>query len=121
MTTKSDRPEHWALRASTYSQLKWVSNRRLLDFMVACAELKPHHRLLDAGTGNGAVAQACAPHVGEVLAVDFCHDMLAQRNTNQHHNLRFEVADLRQLPYPDACFDRVTARNVFHNILAERD
>ncbi len=112
---------HWAQRAPTYNRLKWVANRRLLAQLVSYADLQPHHTVLDAGTGTGVVALGMAPHVRAVYGIDFCPEMLRRANLNSHQNVVFQVGDIRSIPFGSNTFDRVTARNVFHNILPEED
>lgn len=46
--------------------------------MVKAARLTGREKVLDAGCGTGHTALTFAPHVAEVIAVDFTEGMLAQ-------------------------------------------
>jgi len=68
-------------------------------------------RVLDCATGTGDLALAFKRAVGpggEVVGTDFCAEMLeaAPRKARRAGlEVRFEVADVLALPYPDASFD----------------
>ncbi len=82
--------------------------------LIAYADLRPAHRVLDLACGTGDVtflAAACVPG-GEVVGVDIHPDMLALAEAKRPASLpapvRFVQADATALPFPDASFDRVT-------------
>ena len=72
-------------------------------------------RVLDFGCGIGRVAAALAPLAAEVIGVDLSEQMVAQARarTAGVPNLRFEVSDGIDLPFPDASFDLVLAVDSF--------
>ncbi len=72
-------------------------------------------RVLDFGCGIGRVAAALAPLAAEVIGVDLSEQMVAQARarTAGLPNLRFEVSDGIDLPFPDASFDLVLAVDSF--------
>lgn len=70
-------------------------------------------RILDCATGTGDFAIEFARVVGSkgvVIATDICQPMLdiLKRKAQSYGQLRIEVADMQQLPYPDATFDIVS-------------
>ncbi len=75
--------------------------------------------ILDVGCGDGKISVAIAERVprGAVLGVDPSHDMIAfacsRYAPGTHGNLRFEVGDVRQLPYRNQ-FDLVVSFNALH-------
>src|SRR5262245_55225983 len=76
--------------------------------------LAPGARVLDAACGTGASALAAAEAVGpdgEVVGVDLAENMLelARRkaSTRVLRNVRFSLADITALDYPDEHFDAV--------------
>jgi SAM-dependent methyltransferase len=105
----------WKVRAPLYSQLQWVQQEDLLVFMVDHCGATKKDRVLDLGTGTGAVARALAPHVSYVLGVDSEPAMLEQAKS-ACPNVEFRVMDVQQLDLPDCSFDLVTARMVLHHV-----
>ena len=78
---------------------------------VARSGAKAGDRVLDCATGTGDLAlefrRAVGPE-GEVIGTDFCEAMLAHapaKAARAKLPVRFEVADVLALPYPDASFD----------------
>lgn len=83
--------------------------------------LRPGMRLLDAGCGPGSITvglvAAVAP--GEVVGVDLEPRQIAAARALAHERqalgVRFAVADVYRLPFPDASFDAAFAYTVlFH-------
>jgi demethylmenaquinone methyltransferase/2-methoxy-6-polyprenyl-1,4-benzoquinol methylase len=78
---------------------------------VEASGAKPGFSVLDCATGTGDLALAFKRAVGrqgEVLGTDFCADMLEQAPRKAQSaglDVRFEVADVLALPYPDHRFD----------------
>jgi demethylmenaquinone methyltransferase/2-methoxy-6-polyprenyl-1,4-benzoquinol methylase len=89
---------------------------------VRCSGVRPGDRVLDCATGTGDLAlefkRAVGP-TGEVVATDFCEEMLALGPTKAARAglpVRFETADLLALPYPDASFDVVSVAFGIRNV-----
>jgi len=94
-----------------------IMGRAMTDIIVAEANIVPHLRVLDVacGTGEPAISIATAMNgTGMVTATDISADPLAigeQRARERNlSNIRFRLADVHALPFPDASFDRVTSR-----------
>lgn len=96
--------------------------RVIADVVEAAAELPPGARVLDLGTGPGllpvSLATAC-PSL-RIDAVDLAPEMIEQARRNAadagrtapdspRAPISFEVADVGQLPYPDASFDLIVS------------
>ena len=75
-------------------------------------------RVLDVGTGVGAVAIALAPHVAEVTGVDVVPEVLDQARELARgvENVRFAEADAGRLPFPVGAFDLVTCVRTLHHV-----
>ncbi len=74
-------------------------------------------RVLDVGTGAGALAFALAPHVREVVAVDVDAEKLERARTHTGHaNVEIREADAAHLPFELGEFDLVCERAVLHHV-----
>ena len=74
---------------------------------VRMADPKPGDRILDCATGTGDLAIAFHKAVGErgvVVGTDFTPEMIELARAKSP-SIRFEVADVTSLPYPNASFD----------------
>lgn len=90
-----------------------------LPVMVEAANLKGDERVLDAGCGAGHTAASFAPHVGEVVALDFTATMLNQVEVLAEEraltNLSTKLGDVEKLPFADSSFDLVVSRYSAHH------
>lgn len=79
--------------------------------LVSLSNAKVGDKVLDCATGTGDLAIEFKKTVGfkgEVIGTDFCVEMLAsapKKSAAQHLDIRFEVADVTALQYPDHTFD----------------
>jgi ArsR family transcriptional regulator len=69
--------------------------------------------VLDAGSGDGAIAQLLAPRARSVTCVDRSERMIdaAQRRLSGSPNVRFQQGDMHALPFADGSFDQVLLLN----------
>jgi len=75
----------------------------------------PPRRVLDLGTGTGAVARLIAERFpeAEVVGADISTQMIEEaRRLTESPRVRYEVADAQSLPFADASFDLVTLGNM---------
>ncbi|WP_434751895.1 class I SAM-dependent methyltransferase [Paenibacillus amylolyticus] len=93
-----------------------------LALLVASSQAAEHMSVLDIATGGGHVANALAPLVGSVTALDLTEGMLevAARfiRGNGHENVDFVTGDAEHIPFPDNSFDLVTCRIAAHHFPA---
>lgn len=78
-------------------------------------------RVLDAGCGAGPWAILAAQKGAWVDAIDIQANMInqARENAQKHHvenDIRFEIGDVRDLPYPDNSFDVALSINMICNL-----
>lgn len=75
-------------------------------------------RVLDSGSGAGALAFAMAPHVREVVAVDLVPELLEQgrRRAEKVPNVRFVEGDATLLPFELGSFDLAGSLRTLHHI-----
>lgn len=76
-------------------------------------------RVLDLACGPGIVAEAVAPHVGQLIGIDATPEMiwLASRQFERANlkNGRFALAAAESLPFEGGTFDEVITRLSFHH------
>ena len=88
----------------------------VVEKVIERAALEPGHRVLDLGTGTGAVALQAAPLVGptgRVTGTDVSSDMLGlareRASALRHANLNFQEGGAEAIQAQDASFDAVLA------------
>jgi ubiquinone/menaquinone biosynthesis C-methylase UbiE len=90
-----------------------------LPEMVKAAQLTGNEQVLDAGCGTGHTALTFAPHVAQVVAVDFTEGMLAQgrklATERGLSNIDFRLGDVELLPFAAATFDVIVSRLSAHH------
>lgn len=85
--------------------------------------LKSGMTLLDCGCGPGSVTAdlAAIVHPGEVIGIDIDerHILLARERASRQTatNLRFDLGDIMQLPFPDEAFDAVFVHGVVEYLI----
>jgi demethylmenaquinone methyltransferase/2-methoxy-6-polyprenyl-1,4-benzoquinol methylase len=88
-------------------------------FAIKEASLSPGDRLLDAGTGTGALAREAGRMIDglSVVAADFSPAMLAVgRKGVAPRPIQWCLADALSLPFPDASFDAVVSGFLVRNV-----
>lgn len=80
------------------------------------APLTGEERVLDAGCGTGAFAQAVAPLVREVVGVDLDERFLEAARTGAPPNCTFLVGDATALPFGYGSFDVAGCLRVLHHV-----
>jgi trans-aconitate 2-methyltransferase len=91
----------------------------MADEVLSLLELSGSEQILDVGCGNGKITTEIAVRVpkGAVVGVDASAEMIAfamaHCDAKLHSNLRFAVADARNLQFEDE-FDLVVSFNALH-------
>jgi len=83
--------------------------------------VQPGDRVLDVGCGTGALTIALAEHGSDAIGIDASESYLASaRHHRSHPNIRYDLCDVRLLPFPDASFDACVSTLVL-DIIPEFD
>lgn len=114
MTTAPLKPERFETVVDLYVAHRLTYPEDLLARLAAETGLGPTSRLLDLGCGPGFIANAMAPHAGEVIGVDPSTAMIAAARARAPANVTYlegSSFDLSAVPTP---LDLVTMGRSFH-------
>lgn len=77
---------------------------------------EPSDIVLECACGTGMLTKSIAPKCQKLTATDFSKNMVqtTKYNCRNHKNISFAVADINNLEFADAAFDKVVAANVIH-------
>jgi 2-polyprenyl-3-methyl-5-hydroxy-6-metoxy-1,4-benzoquinol methylase len=98
----------WEERPEGYHRFFAAITTRVIEPLLDAAEVDRGTRVLDAATGPGYVAAACAVRGADVLGVDVAAEMvsLARRLRPE---IEFREADAERLPFAEGSFDAAVA------------
>ncbi|NUO62666.1 MAG: methyltransferase domain-containing protein [Gemmatimonadaceae bacterium] len=112
--------------ARYYDLLAWMltlgRERAFRDRLLDLAHLAPGEAVLDVGCGTGTLAIAARRRVGDsgsVDAIDASPEMIARatrKAADAGATVRFRVAVVEELPFPDATFDVVFSTLMLHHL-----
>ncbi|MBA4263549.1 MAG: SAM-dependent methyltransferase [Comamonadaceae bacterium] len=80
------------------------------ESLAEACDLRWDERVLDVAAGNGNATLAAARRGCKVTSTDYVNSLLergAERAHAERLDVRFQVADVEELPFPDASFDAV--------------
>ncbi|SDN75581.1 class I SAM-dependent methyltransferase [Bacillus sp. OK048] len=119
MDIKKDVQQQFGKNAASYVSSPIHKDGKDLVKMVEMAIVNGQEHLLDIATGGGHTANAFAPLVKKVTAVDLTVEMLAAAENfikeNGHLNVNFVQGDAEKLPFEDKSFEIVTCRIAPHH------
>ena len=108
----------FAATAERLADLEESRRERLRERLRRFVALRGDERVLDAGSGTGALAFAIAPLVGEVMAVDVVPELLTQarRRAAAFGNVTFVEGDVTKLELPAGSFDLAASTRTLHHV-----
>lgn len=110
--------DRWARTAAQLAELE--ERRRPIFTEAVRAFLQPRgdERVIDVGTGTGALAFALSPHVAEVVAVDSSQELLEQARLRgaDFPNVTFSEADGTRLDVLPGTFDIAGCARTLHHV-----
>ncbi|WP_223596588.1 class I SAM-dependent methyltransferase [Neobacillus bataviensis] len=119
MDIKKDVQEQFGKSADSYVSSSIHKKGKDLQKLLEMAALHGEEEMLDIATGGGHTANAFAPYVKKVTAVDITAEMLSAAENfikgNGNQNVDFFIGDAENLPFPDETFDLVTCRIAPHH------
>ena len=80
------------------------------ESLAEAADVRADERVLDVAAGNGNVTLAAARRFARVTSTDYVLSLLdkgRERARAEGFDIRFQEADVEELPFPDASFDVV--------------
>lgn len=90
--------------------------------LVEMAAVQPGMKVLDCATGTGDLAiefKKVVGSEGQVIGTDFCEDMMTsapQKAESQNLQIKYQTADVMNLPFEDNTFDRVSISFGIRNV-----
>jgi ubiquinone/menaquinone biosynthesis C-methylase UbiE len=110
--------ERFAKTAELVAERERSRREVLRESLRSFVELRGDERVLDAGTGAGALAFAIAPLVREVVAVDLVPELLdkARESAAEFPNVSFAEGDITQLDFEGGSFDLTACIRTLHHV-----
>ena len=119
MDLKKDVQQQFGKSAESYVSSRIHKDGKDLQKLIEMAEVTGKEELLDVATGGGHTANAFAPLVKRVTAVDLTQEMLTAAEKfvkgNGNQNVEFIKRDAENLPFSNDTFDVVTCRIAPHH------
>lgn len=103
------------------------SSQHLLPRLKAIVKENPKLKLLDVGAGSGTISASLAKYMpeGEVTATDIADEILVRAkeyaDSKGISNIKFQRANIFELPFPDSTFDVTHAHQVLCHLEAPVD
>jgi len=110
--------DRWSRTAAQLAELEERRRAELTERVRRFVQPDGTERVLDVGTGTGALAFALAPHVREVVGVDRSPELLAEarRRAGAFPNTTFVEGDATRLDLESGSFDLAGCARTLHHV-----
>ena len=106
---------YWDRVAPVYDLFMRKNKKAYKELVKLMKDTVRRERVLELGCGTGAISREIARWTEETVATDYSEAMIEKaRKGKNHKKLHFEVADAKDLPYPDHSYDVVVICNTLH-------
>lgn len=105
----------WSRCAPGYEEGFANLTREAVDELLAAANIRPGHRVLDIGTGTGVVAKVAGERGAVVQGIDFSEPMVEEAR-RRVPGAKFQLGSAESLSFHDGAFDAVVANGVLHHL-----
>jgi len=108
----NNREFDWSKTSTDYSVYRTGYPTALFDVLAALSVGVPGQRILDLGTGAGALARAFARRRAKVTGVDISSSQISEAiklAEQEDLDIIFDVRAAEEVDFEDSCFDVVTA------------
>jgi len=113
-----DKPLFWDCVAGIYDLFVNVVNKKTHKVLRTRIRhlIDSSDTVLECACGTGMLTEIIASECRKLIATDFSKNMVRKTKSKcgNYKNIRFSVADIMRLEFPDAAFDKVVAANVIH-------
>ncbi|MEY8561269.1 methyltransferase domain-containing protein [Jeotgalicoccus halotolerans] len=125
MDIKQDVKQQFGRSSDSYVNSKIHGKGEDLKTLIEMAHASKSETALDVATGGGHTANALAPVVHKVTAMDLTPEMLVSAEKfitgNGHTNVEFVEGDAEKMPFKNGTFDLVTCRIAPHHFPNVKD
>ncbi|HPY98277.1 MAG TPA: class I SAM-dependent methyltransferase [Clostridia bacterium] len=116
--SKGDETLVWDRVAGIYDIFVYIINAKVHKALRNHIKnlFEPSDIVLECACGTGMLTECIALRCKKLTATDFSKNMVqtTKYNCRNHKNISFAVADINNLEFADAAFDKVVAANVIH-------
>jgi ubiquinone/menaquinone biosynthesis C-methylase UbiE len=118
VTNQDEVHARFAESAPRLAELEEGRREAVRERLIRFVEPRGDERVLDSGTGTGALAFAIAPLVREVVGVDLVPEMLAEarKRASEFPNVELVEGDVTKLPPDLGSFDIAASVRTLHHV-----
>ncbi len=110
--------DRWSRTAAQLAEVEESRRAAFTEDVRRFVQPSGDERAVDVGTGTGALAFALAPHVAEVVGVDYSPELLeeARKHSGKFPNVMFVEGDATKLDILPGTFDLAGCARTLHHV-----